>query len=234
MVAAAWWRSAFLVVSFSVVAFTALVTCSSTAAEDGDSCSKGTDCKSAHCSSTGTCEGSDCTCQGADCRGQSSCRDGWLCTRTNATTFDAIPQCRLKCGTGAGSCPSDKHCENGICLAGPEPFALSWANIPRNTPCAPKVPCLYQLTPSRTVTVDTYTWSFGADAGTVDTKEPTYSFTYDTAGTYDVLVHARATTGATAEIGTTEVLCIGGVGASCDPGGAPCCQGSCGATLTCK
>ena len=109
----------------SIVALFGLATCSSSSAADGDSCSADKDCKSGRCGSAGTCEGSDCTCDGADCRSQSSCRSGWLCTRTNATTFDAIPQCRQECGGTFGTCPSNKHCDNGICLNGAEAFSLS-------------------------------------------------------------------------------------------------------------
>ncbi|MDB4934543.1 MAG: hypothetical protein JWP87_1515 [Labilithrix sp.] len=223
-------RSGF--VALSLVALTWLVTCSSQA-EDGDSCSKGGDCKSGHCSSTGTCDGSDCTCEGSDCRGRSSCREGWLCTRTDATTFDAIPQCRQQCGGTAGTCPSDKHCDNGICREGAEPFALSFVNIPRTVACAANVPCKYEVKASEGVTVDTYTWTFG-NAPPVDTKEPTNSFTYPMTGTYAVAVRARATTGAVAEVDTTEVLCVGALGAECDPSGSPCCEGSCSALLVCK
>jgi hypothetical protein len=156
-----------------------------------------------------------------------------LCTRTDATTFDAIPQCRRHCGGAAGTCPSDKHCDNGICREGPEPFVLSWLNIPRTIACAPKVPCEYKVKAPESVVVDTYTWFFG-DAPPVDTKEPTNSNTYPTGGSYNVLVRARATTGAVAELRTTEVLCVGAVGADCDPGGAPCCEGSCSAQLVSK
>ncbi len=224
------WRAA--AAGVSIVALTWLVTCSSASTADGDSCSSNKDCKSGRCTA-GACEGSDCTCATADCHEQSSCKSGWLCTRTNATTFDAIPQCRQQCGGTLGACPSSKHCENAICVDGPEAFGLSWSNIPRKTPCAPKVPCEYKLNPP-VIPVDTYTWDFGADAGAMTTTSPNNTFTYDQAGSYDVTVGAHATTGATATLTTTEVLCSGGIGDACDPSGAPCCSGSCSAQLTCK
>ncbi len=217
----------------SIVALFGLATCSSSSAADGDSCSADKDCKSGRCGTAGTCEGSDCTCDGADCRGQSSCRSGWLCTRTNATTFDAIPQCRQECGGTFGACPSNKHCDNGICLDGAEAFTLSWANIPRKTPCAPRVPCDYQLDPPA-IPVDSYTWDFGTDAGVTTTTVPSNTVTYDQTGSYDVTVSAHATTGAVTSLMTTEVLCVGGIGAGCDPEGAPCCTGSCSVQMTCK
>jgi len=225
------WRMAAGAVS--IVALFGLATCSSSSTADGDSCSADKECKSGRCGSAGTCEGSDCTCDGADCRGQSSCRSGWLCTRTNATTFDAIPQCRQECGGTFGACPSNKHCDNAICLDGAEAFTLSWANIPRKTPCAPKVPCDFKLNPP-SIPVDSYTWDFGADGGVMTTTDPSNTFTFDQAGSYDVTVGAHATTGATASLTTTEVLCVGGVGAGCDPEGAPCCSGSCSVDMTCK
>ncbi|MEA2747612.1 MAG: hypothetical protein QOI41_1755 [Myxococcales bacterium] len=231
MLAKHWWRAA--AAGVSLVALTLLVTCSSKNAQDGDSCSANGDCASSRCGSIGTCEGSDCTCQGADCRGQSSCKGGWLCTRTGATTFDAIPQCRQQCGDTIGACPSNKHCDNGICLDGPEAFSLSWANLPRKTPCAPMVPCEYKLNPPA-IPVDTYTWDFGADGGTMNTTAPSNTFTFPQAGTYDVSVGAHATTGATTSLMTTEVLCDGQIGDGCDPLGAPCCTGGCSAQLICK
>ena len=217
----------------AMVALTTLVTCSSKPTQDGDSCSSNNDCASSRCGAAGTCEGSDCTCQGADCRDQSSCRSGWLCTRTNATTFDAIPQCRQECGGTFGACNSNKHCDNAICLDGAEAFSLSWANIPRTTPCAAKVPCEYKLE-SPSTPVDTYTWDFGTGAPPMSTTAPTNTFTFDTAGTYEVSVGAHATTGATTSLMTAEVLCNGSLGDGCDPSGAPCCTGGCSAQLTCK
>ena len=225
------WKAA--VAGVSIVALTWLVTCSSSSAQDGDSCSSNKDCKSGRCGTAGTCEGSDCTCADADCHSQASCRNGWLCTRTNATTFDAIPQCRQQCGGTFGACPTNKHCDNAICLDGPEAFSLSWANIPRKTPCAAKVPCEYKLNPP-SIPVDSYTWDFGADAGAMTTTAPSNTFTFDQPGSYDVTVGAHATTGATTSLTTTEVLCDGSLGDGCDPEGAPCCQGSCSVQLVCK
>ena len=81
--------------------------------------------------------------------------------------------------------------------------------------------------------MDTYTWTFG-DAPPVETTEPTTTTTYPTGGTFDVKVEAHATTGAVADLQTSEVVCDGAVGGQCDPNGAPCCEGSCSAQLTCK
>lgn len=205
-----------------------LAACSSKVG-DGTSCDKNTDCESGRCSG-GSCDGSDCTCEGSDCRTRSSCLEGWLCTR-GGVTEDIIPRCRLQC-TGTSSCPSDRHCDNGVCKTGPEPFALSWLNIPRTTACSARVPCEYKVKPSADTTVDTYTWSFGS-APAVDTKEPTTTFTYPTRGTYPVKVKARSTTGAIAELSTNEVLCQGAVGDVCDTSTTLCCQGTCIADL-CK
>lgn len=207
-----------------------IVACSSKVG-DGATCDKNTDCSSGQCSA-GSCDGSDCTCEGADCRSRSSCLDGWLCTRTNADIQAAIPRCRKQCSGDGGSCSSDKHCDNGVCKEGAEPFVLSWLNIPRTTACTPRVPCEYKVRASGSTVVDTYTWTFGA-APPVDTKEPTTSFTYPMGGTYPVLVRARATTGAIAELRTDDVLCQGNVGDTCDSTNAVCCQGSCVANI-CK
>lgn len=206
----------------ALVALTWLA-CSSRAA-DGESCDKGADCESGECS-VGLCAGSDCTCEGADCRGRSTCREGWLCTRSGASTDTVLPKCRQEC-TGTGTCPSDRHCENGVCREGAEAFTLVWANIPRVVPCAPKVPCEYKVTPSAGVTVDSYAWTFG-DAPAVETKEPTTKVTYDAAGSYAVIVRARASSGAIAELRTTELLCVGGLGDSCDVNSTLCCEGTC-------
>lgn len=231
MQGAGWSRSG--VVAVSLVALTSLVTCSSSSSgTDGASCEKANECKSGRCTG-GTCEGSDCTCEGADCRGRSSCDEGWLCTRVDATTAGAIPQCRQQCGGTAGACPSDKHCDNGICRAGAEAFSLSWLNIPRARACGSRVPCEYKVKPTDGTTVDTYTWTFG-DAPPVQTSEPTTTNTFPTGGTFQVKVEARATTGAVAGLETSEIVCDGVVGGQCDPNGAPCCQGSCGPLLTCK
>ena len=46
-------------------------------------------------------------------------------------------------------------------------------------------------------------------------------------------VHARANTGAIAELTTSEVLCQGAVGDVCDTNTTVCCQGTCIADL-CK
>ena len=214
-----------------VVGLTLLVACSADDLPDGAECEKGIECVSGRCGG-GVCEGRDCKCEGSDCRSRSNCQEGWLCTRADAVTDTVLPICRQQC-TGVGTCPADKRCENGICRAGVEPFALAWLNIPRAVACGAKVPCEYKVRASETVTIDTYTWSFG-DAPPVETKEPTTSFTYETRGTFAVIVKARATTGATAELRATEVLCFGGAGAMCDPGGTPCCEGSCSVALLCR
>jgi hypothetical protein len=228
MVARRWPRSG--VIAVSVVALTWLA-CSSPKA-DGASCDKGTDCESGRCTA-GTCDGSDCTCEGADCRSRSSCSEGWLCTRVEATSEGAIPRCRKQCGGTFGGCPSDKHCDNGICRTGPEGFSLTWLNIPRAKRCATRIPCEYKVKPTDGTTVDTYTWTFG-DAPSVQTTEPTTTNTYAKGGTFDVKVEAHATTGAVADLTTSEVVCDGVLGGACDPSGAPCCEGSCGPLLTCK
>lgn len=220
MVAPRWVKS----VAAGAFALGLLVACSSSKAEDGGSCDKGTDCSSGRCS-TGSCEGSDCTCEGADCHARSSCQEGWLCTLSGVVGDEPVPRCRKQC-TGPGTCSSDKHCDNGVCKLGPELFSLTWLNIPRTSPCSARVPCEYKVRPSEGVTVDTYTWKFGG-APPVDTHDPTTSFTYSTGGTYDVLVHAHSTTGAVADLRTSEVLCDGAVGAPCDVLGSLCCEGTC-------
>lgn len=222
MVTPRWARSAGIA-GFTLGLLFAFFACSSKA-EDGGSCDKAADCSSGKCSA-GTCEGSDCTCEGSDCRSRSSCQDGWLCTRGDAVSNDAIPRCRKQCA-GAGTCPSDAHCDNGICKAGPEPFTLTWLNIPRAVACTSRVPCEYKVRPSSGVNVETYTWTFGS-APSVDTHDPTTSFTFAAGGTYDVLVHARSTTGQTADLHTTEALCDGALGSSCDVLGTLCCEGTC-------
>lgn len=216
--------------SCALVGLTLLACSSSEDLQDGDACEEAEECLSKRCVA-GACEGSDCKCEGAACRGRSTCREGWLCTRADANV-EVLPLCRQQC-TGPGTCPADKRCENGICRTGAEPFALEWLNIPRVVPCGARVPCEYKVRPSTGVTVDTYTWTFGK-APPIDTKEPTTSFTYEARGTYSVLVTARSSNGATAELRTTEILCFGGVGSQCDPGGDPCCEGSCGASLLCR
>jgi hypothetical protein len=229
MLAKPWPRSG--VIAVSVVALTWLVTCSSPKA-DGASCDKNADCSSGRCTA-GACEGADCTCEGADCRGRSSCDEGWLCTRVEATTAGAIPQCRQQCGGSFPGCPSDKHCDNGICRAGAQAFSLTFLNIPRPRPCGSRVPCEYKVKPTDGTTVDKYTWTFG-EAPPVETTDATISNTYPTGGTFDVKVEAHATTGAVADLAGTEVVCDGVLGGVCDPNGAPCCEGSCGPLLTCK
>jgi len=208
-----------------------MVACSSSDLEDGQSCEESTECASGRCVGS-KCEGSDCTCEGSDCHTRSNCLAGWLCTRGEAITDQVLPICRPEC-TGVGSCAADQHCSNGVCRAGGETFALAWSNIPRARACGAKVPCEYKLQASQHVTIDTYTWSFG-DAPPVVTTEPMASFTYDKTGTYAVLVRAHATSGATAELRATDVLCAGGFGNPCDPGAAPCCEGDCGASLVCR
>jgi hypothetical protein len=197
--------------------------CSSPAG-DGEACDKGTDCSSGRCLD-GACAGSDCRCEGPGCHARSSCREGWLCTLGGAVTDTALPQCRQECA-GVGSCPSSKRCENGVCAEGAEPFALSWSNIPRVVPCGARVPCTYKVAASAGVTVESYTWSFG-DAPPVETKEPLAEFEYPAAGTYAVLVRAKATSGATSDLRTTETLCVGGLGDGCDVNTSLCCEGAC-------
>jgi hypothetical protein len=87
--------------------------------------------------------------------------------------------------------------------------------------------------PTDGTTVDKYTWTFG-DAPPVDTTDATTTNTYPTGGTFDVKVEAHATTGAIADLTTSEVVCDGVLGSGCDPAGAPCCEGACNAQLTCK
>lgn len=220
------------VVAVAIVALTWLVTCSSTQGADGASCAKSAECKSLRCTA-GVCEGSDCTCQGTDCRGRSTCDEGWLCTRVAATTDTALPQCRQQCGSTFGACPSGKHCDNGICRTGAEGFSLTWLNIPRSRACGSRVPCEYKVKPTDGITVDKYTWTFG-DAPPVETPDGATTNTYATGGTFDVKVEAHATTGAVADLTTTEIVCDGVLGGACDPSGAPCCEGTCGPQSTCK
>lgn len=207
-------------------AFAALawLACSSQDAEDGEACESSADCKSAKCKN-GACQGADCACEGPDCRGRSTCREGWLCTLGGAVTATAIPECRQQC-SGVGSCSPDKHCENGVCRDGGEPFGLSWTNIPRPVPCGARVPCVYKVDPSAGVDVETYTWSFG-ESEPLETKEPTAEYTYPVAGTFSVLVRAKSTSGVISELRTNETLCVGGIEDSCDVLATLCCEGTC-------
>ena len=166
-------------------------------------------------------------------RGRSTCDEGWICTRGDGTTDTAIPQCRQQCGGNVGGCPADRHCDNGICRTGASGFTLTWLDIPRSRPCGSRVPCEYKVKPTDGITVDKYTWTFG-DAPPVETTDATTTNTYATGGTFGVKVEAHATTGAVADLQTSEVVCDGVLGGACDPSGAPCCEGSCGPQGTCK
>jgi hypothetical protein len=219
-------------VAVSVVALTWLVTCSSSAA-DGASCSKGSECQSGVCDIDGTCRGHDCNCEGADCHTRSNCDEGWLCTQAVDPIDGPVPRCRRQCGGTFGACANDMHCDNGVCRTGGTVFVIEWTNIPRTKLCGSKVPCEYELRVSEGTTVDKFTWNFG-DAPAVVTTEPMTTNTWPTAGTFGVSVEAHATTGAVAKLQATEVVCDGAVGSPCDPNGAPCCEGSCSAQLTCK
>ena len=121
----------------------------------------------------GVCDGSDCACEGADCRGRSTCDQGWLCTRVDATTAGAIPQCRQQCGGTFAGCASDKHCDNGIYRAGAQAFALSWLDIPRPRPCGSRVPCEYKVKPSDGIDRGHTTWTFGDAPSVQTTSRPT-------------------------------------------------------------
>lgn len=191
---------------------------------DGEDCEADGDCTSTKCRN-GTCEGADCACEGADCRGQSSCQAGWLCARPTSKLEEIIPICRKQCA-GPGSCQAGKHCENGLCRDGGEPFSIAWVTIPRTSPCSARVPCKYEVKPGAGVTVVKYAWKFGETA--VDTTTPDTTFTYPSNGSFQVSVEATANDGATARLTATEVLCIPQNGA-CDPGGtgARCCAGTC-------
>jgi len=229
MLAARWLQSGC--VALALTALLVLTHCSSKPAADGASCSADSGCASNRCAS-GACEGSDCQCDGTDCRGQSTCLSGWLCTRGDATsTGDILPQCRQICTDG--SCSSDKHCEDGVCHLGPEPFSLTWVSFPRTVPCAANQPCNYEVKPQAGINVVTYTWTFG-DADPMDTTTPTNMFTYTEGGTYDVRVHAVSDTGAVADVAESETLCEGAKGADCDTAGAPCCEGTCTAMSLCQ
>lgn len=230
MQAAGWSRSG--VVAVSLVALTWLVTCSSSSAADGASCGKGSDCSSGSCVA-GACLGKDCTCEGSDCRSRGSCDEGWLCTRGSTGDSFPVPRCRQQCGGAFPACSAAEHCVDGVCRPGASPFSLAFTNIPRPRPCGSRVPCEYKVKPTEGTTVDQYTWAFG-DAPPVTTTEPTTSFTYPRGGTFVVRVGAHATTGAEAHAETTESVCDGVMGSQCDPNGAPCCQGSCSAQLTCR
>jgi hypothetical protein len=208
-----------------------ILACNAAPAADGASCTKDLDCGSGRCSAD-RCDGTDCTCDSPDCHSRSSCLAGWLCTRGDAISLEAAPRCRLECTTSAG-CPSNKHCDNGVCKTGPAPFVLSWGSFPRTPACAAKVPCAYKVSVSAGTTVTTFTWTFGA-APPVVTKDPSTTFTYDVPGTYTVHVQAQASTGAVATLDETEILCVGGPGTVCDPQGAPCCGGMCSGFGLCE
>lgn len=230
MLAKGWARSGSMVVSIVALSWLA---CSSSNLDDGASCEKNAECHSGRCVS-GACQGSDCTCEGANCHSRSSCQEGWLCTLGHAEAVDSIiARCRQQCIGASATCPSNEHCAEGVCSPGPEHFALAWLNIPRSKPCGSRVPCEYKVKPTDGTTVDKYTWTFG-NAPSVQTTEPTTTNTYATSGTFDVKVQAHATTGAIADLTTSEVVCDGVLGGACDPNGAPCCEGTCGAQLTCK
>jgi hypothetical protein len=88
------------------------------------------------------------------------------------------------------------------------------------------VPCEYVVRPADGVTVDTYTWKFGAEDPVV-THDPSTFHNYSAAGSYDVVVQAKSTTGATGDLRTTDALCAGALGSSCNVVGPACCDGSC-------
>lgn len=227
-----WRRPRSLVTGLSIAVLTWLLACSSSPGPDGASCQSSPQCASLRCTA-GACEGSDCTCEGADCRGRSTCAEGWLCTRGDAITEDAISQCRQQCGGAFGDCPAGKRCDDGICRAGAPPFAITWLNIPRSRQCGSRIPCEYKVKVPEGTTAAGFTWTFGA-APPVQTTEPTTSTIYPTGGTFEVKVEARATTGAKATLQTTEIVCDGVRDGSCDPSGAPCCEGTCTAQRICK
>lgn len=199
-----------------------VVACSSTKLADGDSCEKNSECSSGQCLA-GSCGGSECMCETSACRSQASCQPGWLCVHGTGSTV--VPHCLKQCGNGI-SCSDGYHCDTGVCKPGPEPFSLSWTNLPRAKPCAANLTCVYDVKPSAGVIVDRYTWAFGT-APTVETKEPSASYKFATRGSYDVTVRATASNGATAELTTSEVVCGGVVGDACDPVQTVCCEGSC-------
>lgn len=186
---------------------------------DGEPCQTKDDCESGVCSIGGKCGTGECACTGAECNTiRSSCADGQVCFRGTKPEERDYTTCRNTC-SASKACPSDQHCEVGICQPGPEAFGLTWVSFPRTRPCAARVPCKYEVKPSAGVTVSEYAWSFGAK-----TTTPTTEFTWDKEGSYDVSVTATATTGATARVSATEILCIA-QGNACDPTGAPCCSG---------
>lgn len=197
---------------------------------DGEECEEDGECTSTKCRNK-TCEGADCACEGADCRGRSSCQAGWLCVRPSSSKEELIPTCRKEC-TGAGTCQAGKHCENGLCRDGGEPFALEWVSFPRKSSCSPRVACKYQVKPPATVTVVKYTWTFGT-APPVDTTVPETAFTYPVQGTFKVSVEATSSDGATATQTANEILCVA-QGGTCDVGGAPCCAGQCSIKNECQ
>lgn len=188
---------------------------------DGEECEEDGDCTSTKCRN-GTCEGADCACEGPDCRGQSSCQAGWLCARPSSAIEEVIPICRKQC-TGRGTCQPGKHCENGLCRDGGEPFALEWVSLPRKTPCSARVPCKYEVKPPTAVTVAKYVWSFGGVTSETTTPDTTYA--YPSSGTFQVKVEATSTENATASLTATEVLCVP-QNADCDRSGVACCAGT--------
>lgn len=230
MVEGGWVKSACVV--FAAAALMILTRCSSKATDDGEACLESPECASHRCTG-GYCEGSDCACEGADCRGRSSCLAGWLCTRADSqASTNPLPVCRREC-SGVGTCGEGEHCGKGVCQPGGEPFGLAWDSFPRKVACSAKVPCKYAVHVTGGATVKAFTWNFG-DAPPVDTEAPMTEFTYDKTGTYTVRVKARSTSGATADLSASEVLCEGGRDAPCDASGAPCCEGVCTARGLCE
>lgn len=201
--------------------------CGSGRQEDGAVCEESGDCASTKCVA-GLCEGAYCTCTTTDCREQSNCQAGWLCARPSSTQEGGLSICRKQC-TGPRTCQFGKHCENGLCRDGGEPFSLEWVSFPRKSPCSPRVPCKYEVKPAAGVNVATYFWSFGGAqvTGELRTTVPQTMITYSQGGTFTVKVEAVADDGATAQLVGTEPLCIA-QDQACDPGGpALCCAGRC-------
>lgn len=220
-----------MAVAGAVLGFVGVVACSNAAG--AEPCKDDGDCESGSCALNGLCAPGECECNGSDCgKVRSSCAEGSVCVKGSAVFELGYHRCFATCDA-TKACSASTRCSEGICRDAPKTFALAWVNIPRPRACTSRLPCEYRARPSEGVQVETYTWRVGA-APPVETKEPAHTVTYETGGTYEVVLRARAADGATAELRANEVLCDGSVGQACNPDGPACCDGTCGLTKICR
>lgn len=212
-----------------------LLACS--AGADGEPCETSDDCESGTCSVAGRCGTGECACEGDECgRIRGACPEGAVCVRPVDPLERDYPVCRFTCDAER-RCPAGQHCERGICEPGPEPFGLTWASLPRATPCALRRPCDYRVTPAEGVVVDRYEWTIssgGAEQRAETTTVPELVHAYAEPGIYEVRVLAHGRGGATGTLSATETLCVPeGEGRPCVTS-APCCSGVCTVESLCR